>query len=153
LEADSKTEGLGSDEAGHIRRTPMRQQSWALGLLVWMAVGSVATAEEYVFEGPWNTTNRKLDGVMTCQVTRLGEDQWQGRFYGVWFGESFDYTVPFSGPTDNLQGKARIGGANYTWRGLISDESPRVFKANFGGNRYEGYFNLKEKLRATAEPR
>jgi hypothetical protein len=33
--------------------------AWVIG------VCASAGAEEYVFQGPWNTTNRKLDGDMT----------------------------------------------------------------------------------------
>jgi hypothetical protein len=53
-------------------------------LLVLLTVGaSPAFARDYEFEGTWNTTNRKLDGRMTCIMTDLGEQKWQGRFFGV----------------------------------------------------------------------
>ena len=46
-------------------------------LLLWACLGMTslagwASAADYVFEGPWNTTNRRLDGIMTCTVTELG---------------------------------------------------------------------------------
>lgn len=107
----------------------------------------VAQADEVVYEGPWHTTNRKLDGIMTCVVTDLGDEHWQGRFFGVWQGVSFDYTVPFSGPPTKLHGQATIDGADYTWNGEILDSGPGEFKGTFGGTRYTGYFALKEKTR------
>ncbi|MBC7856725.1 MAG: hypothetical protein IAF94_25120 [Pirellulaceae bacterium] len=103
------------------------------------------SAADVTYEGTWNTTNRKLDGPMTCVVTSLGEDKWQGRFYGVWFGQAFDYTVTFSGSPTELAGKAVIDGADYTWKGKIQKDSTGIFTGTFGGSRYEGYFSLKEK--------
>ncbi len=105
------------------------------------------SAEEMVFAGPWHTTNRKLDGVMTCTVTRLDQDQWRGRFVGIWQGVPFDYTVAFEGPPDQLQGTATIDGANYHWTGALDRRTPGRFTGTFGGSRYEGYFDLKEKWR------
>src|SRR5687768_17309386 len=72
-----------------------------------------ASAQDYVFEGPWHTTNRKLDGIMTCAVTDLGNEKWKGRFYGVWQGVPFDYTVAFAGKPSELKGTATIDGAHY----------------------------------------
>ena len=113
-------------------------------LLAWC---SAAAAQDYFFEGPWNTTNRKLDGIMTCAVTEMGNEKWQGRFYGVWQGVPFDYTVAFTGPPSDLQGKATIDGAQYTWKGSMTDDR---FKGTFGGTRYVGYFDMKEKKPAVA---
>jgi hypothetical protein len=112
-----------------------------------------APAEDGVFEGIWHTTNRKLDGTMTCAVKDLGDGKWSGRFYGQWQGVPFDYTVPFTGPPEKLQGKATIDGADYLWTGNFSPEDGN-FKGNFGGNRYSGYFDLAKKQRGvTAEPK
>jgi hypothetical protein len=107
--------------------------------------GGAARAGDHVYEGQWRTTNRKLDGTMTCYVTDLGGQQWQGRFVGVWQGVPFDYTVKFTGPPDQLQGTATIDGASYTWTGEMSADSAGSFKAKFGGDRYAGYFDLKER--------
>lgn len=120
-----------------------------LVLLVVISAGyaTPAAAESLIFEGPWHTTNRKLDGKMTCIVNAVGEGKWRGRFYGIWQGVSFDYTVSFTGTPTNLQGTATIDGADYTWRGAIEQSaagSPRVFKGVFGGDRYAGHFELKE---------
>jgi hypothetical protein len=112
-----------------------------LGLLLTIAPCS-AGANEGVYGGTWNTTNRKLDGPMTCVVKELGSDRWQGRFYGVWQGVPFDYTVPFTGQSSDLRGTATIDGASYTWTGSITSG---VFKGTFGGSRYIGSFELKEK--------
>jgi hypothetical protein len=105
----------------------------------------IAGAEDRVFVGPWKTTNRPLDGQMTCVVRDLHNDQWQGRFYGVWQGVPFDYTVKFSGPRSSLKGTAVIDNADYTWTGAIDNESPATFRGKFGGSRYTGHFVLKEK--------
>jgi hypothetical protein len=111
-----------------------------------LAAGTlIAEAEDRVFVGPWKTTNRPLDGQMTCIVKELGDDQWQGRFYGVWQGVPFDYTVKFTGPASSLKGTAVIDNADYTWTGAIKDGSPATFKGKFGGSRYTGHFELKEK--------
>jgi hypothetical protein len=99
------------------------------------------------YEGTWHTTNRKLDGTMTCAVTDLGGEKWQGRFYGVWQGVAFDYVVTFTGPRSALRGKAQIDGADYTWTG---DLTSTAFKGTFGGNRYAGSFDLARKPARTA---
>src|SRR6476646_1324853 len=104
------------------------------------ACSSVAVAEELVYEGVWNTTNRKLDGVMTCVVTPVDTGTWQGRFYGTWQSVPFDYTVSFAGPAQDLRGAATIDGALYEWRGWITR---RQFKGSFGGDRYAGTFALQ----------
>jgi len=109
-----------------------------------VAICSTAWGEDAVYEGDWHTTNRKLDGTMACAVKDLGEGKWSGRFYGVWQGVPFDYTVTFSGPPDKLQGKATIDGADYLWSGNFNSDEGR-FKGNFGGNRYSGYFDLAKK--------
>lgn len=101
-----------------------------------------------IYEGTWNTTNRKLDGTMTCVVAELGKEKWQGRFYGVWQGVAFDYTVAFAGSPDELRGTAQIDGADYTWKGRITKGETGSFVGNFGGNRYGGYFDLKKKRSA-----
>lgn len=121
-----------------------------LTLLFFTAVAwcSAAVAEDFVYEGWWHTTNRKLDGTMTCVVTELGRDKWQGRFYGNWQGVAFDYPVTFTGPASQAHGTAIIDGAQYTWTGAISHETPGWFKGTFGGSRYEGYFDLKERTEA-----
>ncbi len=124
-------------------------------LLAGALLGGVAIAEgeERVFEGPWKTTNRKLDGIMTAVIKDLDDDQWQGRFYGVWQGGSFDYTIKFSGKPHSLKGTAVIDHADYTWTGAIAEEpadgSPAVFTARFGGSRYTGHFAMKEKKMTT----
>src|SRR3954467_12347748 len=95
---------------------------------------AIAFAGDATYEGPWHTTNRKLDGPMTCAVKDLGDNKWSGRFYGIWQGVPFDYTVSFSGFPDKLQGKATIGGADYIWSGVFDSEEGR-FKGQFGGSR------------------
>jgi len=127
----------------------------ALHALVLTAVAalSASAADQRVFEGTWHTTNRKLDGPLTCVVTDASEGNWKGRFYGVWQGVSFDYTVPFTGSRGELHGTATIDGASYSWTGHI-DETPGIFKGTFTGNRYNGYFDLKQKpARAAETPR
>ena len=103
-------------------------------------------AAENVYVGSWNTTNRKLDGTMTCIVKAMGDGKWQGRFHGVWQGVPFDYTVPFSGEPSDLRGTATIDGASYVWTGSMTSGS---FRGTFGGSRYIGSFDLKEKPAAT----
>jgi hypothetical protein len=109
-----------------------------------IACGPV-TATDQTFEGTWHTTNRKLDGSMTCVVTDLGRDQWRARFFGTWQGVPFDYTVPFTGKLSDLRGTATIDGASYVWTGKIIDTMPPSFQATFGGTRYTGYFDLTAK--------
>ena len=95
-----------------------------------------------VYEGTWVTTNRRLEGTLTCVVTDLGGEQWRGRFSGAWQRVSFAYTVDFTGPPEKLRGKAVIDGADYDWTG---DLGGHEFKGRFTGNRYHGSFRLKEK--------
>ena len=106
----------------------------------------IADQDKQVYEGTWRTTNRKLDGKMTCVVTEVANEKWRGRFYGVWQGVAFDYVVDFAGPPSALQGTAQIDGANYVWTGELSGES---FEGKFGGNRYTGYFKLEKAKRVT----
>ena len=110
-----------------------------------------AVARELVFKGEWRTTNRPLNGVMTCKATDLGAEKWQGRFFGVWQGVPFDYTVNFSGPASELRGTATIDGAAYTWAGSM-DRSGRLV-GTFGGERYEGHFDLQRKRPVRAKPK
>jgi hypothetical protein len=128
----------------------MTSYRFGIALLALLLCNLAASAEQLVFEGPWHTTNRNLDGVMTCVVTPVADGQWQGRFYGVWQGVNFDYTVAFSGPPSSLRGTANIDGADYMWTGDITTsdvglQTPARFKGTFGGSRYTGYFDLKEK--------
>jgi hypothetical protein len=105
------------------------------------AASATAGEKDRVYEGTWVTTNRPLDGTMTCVITDLGENRWRGHFYGVWQGVSFSYKVDFSGPPDKLRGRAVIDGADYTWSGEMDHE----FTGTFTGNRYDGSFRLKRK--------
>lgn len=134
----------------------MRWYHYALLAVAFLMGSAIAEGQERVFEGPWKTTNRKLDGIMTAVVKDLGNDKFQGRFYGVWQGVPFDYTVKFDGPPEKLTGTAVIDHADYNWTGSI-DEKPvkasadarATFKGKFGGSRYTGYFDLKEKSAKT----
>ncbi len=123
----------------------------AISLVVICVVCLCASAksEELVYRGKWNTTNRKLDGEMTCVVERRTADSWEGRFFGTWQGVNFDYKVAFSGSPDDLTGSATIDGAAYQWRGLMTRE---IFKANFTGDRYLGSFELHRADPSTASP-
>ena len=115
----------------------------AVSLLLSLFVPQIAAADagESRYVGSWRTTNRKLDGTMTCTVTLRGDEKWRGRFFGVWQGVPFDYLVDFTGPPSALRGSAQIDGADYTWTGKLSAES---FQGSFGGNRYTGHFDLKK---------
>lgn len=124
-------------------------RSSLLACVLLLGLGGTALSQDYAFEGPWKTTNRKLDGLMTCVMTQVEPQQWLGRFYGVWQGVPFDYTVRFSGPPSKLIGTAMIDGASYQWTGAFDEDAPGVFRATFGGSRYEGGFVLKEKWRRT----
>lgn len=107
-----------------------------------------AFAADLTYEGTWVTTkNRKLDGTMTSIVKDQGNDRWKGRFFGIWQGVSFDYTVDFIGKPDNLKGTAVIDGADYTWTGKLDPQSPGTFKGSFTGSRYTGSFDLKSKTK------
>ena len=113
--------------------------------LICAGLTSPMFAQDSVYEGPWHTTNRKLDGIMTAEVTKVAEEQWKGRFHGVWQGVPFDYTVAFSGPPSDLRGTATIDGARYQWTGKMASGTPGRFRATFGGDRYAGYFDMQEK--------
>jgi hypothetical protein len=112
-----------------------------IGFILFMSSGTAA-AQNRVYEGTWVTTNRPLDGTMTCVVTGKSDGTWQGHFHGVWHGQAFSYVVRFSGPPEKLRGRAVIDGADYEWTGEITD---RWFRGRFGGNRYEGSFSLMRK--------
>ena len=106
-----------------------------------------ASAKDLVYEGTWVTTNRKLDGPMTCVVSDLGDNKWHGHFFGVWEGIEFSYHVDFSGPTEKLRGEASIDGAFYEWTGKLETEASGRFTGKFSGDRYLGSFILKKKSR------
>lgn len=113
--------------------------------LVLLGASATVLARDTVYEGTWVTTNRKLDGPMTCVVTDLGDNQWQGHFYGVWEGVDFSYKVKFTGPPEKLRGRAVIDGADYEWTGKIRPGPKGSFEGTFWGNRYLGSFTLKRK--------
>jgi hypothetical protein len=77
---------------------------------------------------------------MACIVTPLAKNKWHGRFFGTWQGVDFDYKVDFQGPPDDLRGTASVDGVTYEWRGRID---PKSFRANFGGDLYNGSFELR----------
>jgi hypothetical protein len=114
-----------------------------LACFVLLASGT-ASAKDLVYEGTWVTTNRRLDGTLTCVVTDLGDNNWRGHFSGAWHGREFSYTVKFSGPPDRLHGQAVIDGADYEWTGAMKG-APGTFKGKFTGSRYTGYFTLRRK--------
>lgn len=100
----------------------------------------------YVFNGEWVTYNRSLDGSMTAHVTPLeklenNSFKYSGRFFGVWQGVAFDYSITFTGKPNKLAGTALIDGASYEWEGSINFKE---FKGEFSGNRYYGKFNLRK---------
>lgn len=99
---------------------------------------------DLVYEGTWVTTNRKLDGTLTCVVTPLGENRWRGQFSGAWEGAGFSYAVDFTGPPDKLHGRAVIDGADYEWTGALTPGPGGSFRGSFGGSRYVGSFSLKQ---------
>jgi hypothetical protein len=110
--------------------------------LALMAPHAPAAKKDAVYEGTWVTTNRQLDGTMTCDVTDLGGGRWKGHFHGVWHGREFSYKVEFSGPPGRLKGRAKIDGASYEWTGSMTKGR---LKGEFTGDRYLGSFNLKLK--------
>src|SRR3954451_17232753 len=119
-------------------------RNFLIGMLVF-ASAATAGAKDLVYEGTWVTTNRPLDGTLTCVVTDLGGNQWRGHFSGVWQGQAFSYQVNFSGPPERLRGRAVIDGGDYEWTGEMSQGSPGWFRGRFTGNRYEGSFRLRQK--------
>jgi hypothetical protein len=141
----------GADIRGSPKRDLLLKESRKmLAKIVFVGIvllgGSIVSAEPTVgqgavYQGTWKTTNRKLDGTMTCVVTPVASEKWKGRFYGTWQGVDFDYTVDMLGPADKLCGTATIDGASYEWKGWIRGDT---FKTNFGGDRYTGSFELKK---------
>lgn len=117
----------------------MGRYKWLLAPLLFLAFAGAAPLQ-YKYEGTWQAHNRPIDGPMSCTATYVAKDRWQGRFYGVWQGVEFDYTVEFAGPIDGLKGEALIDGASYLWAGNIG---ARHFDGNFTGSRYDGTFRLK----------
>ena len=114
--------------------------------LTMVLVASTALGRDYVYQGTWVTTQgRQLDGTMTCILTPTAKHHYNGRFYGVWMGVPFDYTVPITGPIQKLQGTAFIDGASYSWAGWVTKDQ---LKANFTGSRYGGSFNLRRNKTA-----
>src|SRR5262245_27153040 len=111
--------------------------------LILLATAATASARDLVYHGTWVTTNRQLDGTMTCVVTDLGDNKWHGHFYGVWHGREFSYKVNFTGPPEKLKGTAVIDGADYEWTGKMGKGR---FTGKFWGSRYLGNFDLKEKV-------
>src|SRR5437763_11018031 len=97
-----------------------------IGLLLF-AAPMMASAEDAVYEGTWVTTNRPLDGTLTCVVTDLGGNRWRGHFSGTWEGQAFSYEVDFSGPPERLRGRAVIDGADYEWTGEMGRGSAGWF--------------------------
>lgn len=86
------------------------------------------------------TTNRPLDGRMTCELQPVGKEKWRAHFEGIWQGVAFDYTVHFIGPDSALRCDTKVDGAAYTAHGVLTAEH---FKARFGGDRYEGSLTMK----------
>jgi hypothetical protein len=123
-------------------------------LLSWLLLCSsvAATAKEVTYEGTWLTTNRKLDGPITCVVTDVGDNNWRGHFYGVWQGVEFSYKVNFTVPPERLRGKAVIDGANYEWTGEMCQGAAGRFKGTFWGDRYFGSFTLRQKANPPTSP-
>ena len=114
-----------------------------LSIGVWMATASlISAAEEFVYDGSWNTTNRKLDGAMTCVATPLGQQEWSCHFFGTWQGASFDYTVSFLGPWDDLRGTALVDGANYDFRARVTR---RRFPSQICGRSLHGLVRSQKK--------
>jgi len=89
--------------------------------------------------GDWKTYNPPLEGPMRAVVTRVSAEEWRATFDGVWEGQPYIYTVEFTGPPNDLRGRATINGAKYRWRATIDKKK---FRANFTGNRYTGRFDL-----------
>ena len=112
---------------------------WLIVALILLA--QPANARDYVYHGTWVTREgRALNGNMTCILTPAAKHRYNGRFYGVWQGVAFDYTVPISGPIQQLKGQALIDGASYDWAGWVTKDQ---LKANFTGSRYGGSFDLR----------
>lgn len=122
------------------------------------------TAKAVYYQGPWITTNRKLDGTINCEVKQLSPELWQGRFWGTWQHVPMDYTVQFGRDSTTaaknggrivkisetqftdavpVAGKATIDGAHYDWVGTLS---PEEFDIQFTGSRYQGHLELKRSV-------
>lgn len=95
-----------------------------------------------MYEGPWKTTNRKLDGIQTAEVKWVDKEKWEARFYGTWQRVDYSYNVKFTGPQEALKGTAEIDGAYYEWTGQIGDKK---FIGKFTGDRYTGSFEMNRK--------
>jgi hypothetical protein len=119
-------------------------------LIVALVLVADAPRRDTVYVGQWQTTNRPLNGTMTCVVSDLGGGAWRGRFSGVWQGAAFDYTVEFTGSPDELRGTAMIDGASYRWAGSLEPEGR--FRGSFSGSRYEGHFNLAARRTFPLQP-
>ncbi len=115
-------------------------KSLSLAIAIFASICTAADGEDAVYTGPWKTTNRKLDGTMTCAIRMVEKEKWHGRFWGTWQGVDFDYAVDFFGPSDHLDGQATIDGVAYEWKGRMND---RQFRANFGGDRYSALLTSK----------
>lgn len=98
------------------------------------------TQNNISYKGTWNTTNRPLDGGMSCVVSNLGDNKYRGHFYGVWRRQPFSYKVEFSGTPERVEGKALIDGASYQWVGVMNKNK---LSGKFTGNRYLGSFDLR----------
>jgi hypothetical protein len=111
-------------------------------IILFLLLCASASAKEYIYEGPWHTDNRPLNGDMIAVINYNGKETWTGRFYGVWNQAPFDYTVDFTGPATKLKGSALIDGASYNWTGTIDKDT---LKVDFTGSRYYGSFDMKRK--------
>jgi hypothetical protein len=125
-----------------------------------LAVDQDVVVLDPIYQGPWVTTNRKLNGILNCQLKQLVADRWQGHFWGTWEHVPLDYTVEFgrNNPTAKdggrlvsigdksladgipVAGKATIDGAHYDWIGMLT---PTEFDIQFTGSRYEGHLEMK----------
>jgi hypothetical protein len=105
---------------------------------------------EKTFTGTWVTTrNRRLDGIMNCHIRRNGA-VCDCRFWGRWQGIDFEYNVKMDGELEDLNGhQITIDGARYKWTGNIKDGA---FQGEFESNRYDGSFDLKEKVKTVPYP-
>ena len=103
-------------------------------------------------EGPWKTTNRKLDGIMTCVVrTATWREKIAGAFYGVWQGVPFDYAVPFSGPASKLQRAPRpLTTRVIRGQGKSVAILSRHSRRHVGSSRHIGSFEMQEKPKKVA---
>lgn len=118
----------------------MKTLSCLIALSLLFVLLPLARGEEFIYSGPWICTKgKRIDGVMKAHVTPIKANEWKARFWGVWQGVAFDYTVPFNGADDSLIGKATIDGARYEWKGTIDRKQ---FKATFTGDRYDGSFDM-----------